>query len=280
MHSPPSPAHVRSTHTHTRMVEPATRARIGELFVLCVSGEGAASLVKHVQLPLHKLGHLQNPRVALVRDVRRRTAAQPLPATSRIGHSAFTATLQGHEPVGPAATRVAGMPVKPLLLTPAVRETHRVRERVASRPAGVVLGQISAPFPPAAAHRLLLSDLTAAIACDPGLSCGVKSARCKERDADFAAGRAQATISSRRALRAQARCGHQACDMRHGRHAAMQRCLRRLVRAGLASIWRGPRASGEGRGGLLAKVFGFAVARAHEPNRPWPVKGQGISARC
>ena len=142
----------------------------------------------------------------------------------------------------------------------------------------VVLGRISAPFPPAVAHRLLLSDLTAAIACDPGLSCGVKSARCKERDADFAAGRAQATISSRRALRAQARCGHQACDMRHGRHAAMQRCLRRLVRAGLASIWRGPRASGEGRGGLLAKVFGFAVARAHEPNRPWPVKGQGISA--
>ena len=38
-------------------------------------------------------------------------------------------------------------------------------------------GQISGPFPPAVTSRPLLSALTAAIECDPGRSCGGKSAR-------------------------------------------------------------------------------------------------------
>ena len=45
------------------------------------------------------------------------------------------------------------------------------------------LGRISGPFPPAVTSRPLLSGLTAAIGCDPGLSCGVKSARRADQDA-------------------------------------------------------------------------------------------------
>ena len=51
-------------------------------------------------------------------------------------------------------------------------------------------GQISGPFPPAVTSRPLLSALTAAVECDPGLSCGVKSARRKEHDAAWSGGRA------------------------------------------------------------------------------------------
>ena len=43
-----------------------------------------------------------------------------------------------------------------------------------------------ATVPPAVTSRPLLSALTAAIECDPGLGCGVKSARRKEHDADCA----------------------------------------------------------------------------------------------
>ena len=39
------------------------------------------------------------------------------------------------------------------------------------------MGGYQAPFPPVVTSRPLLSALAAAIECDPGLSCGVKSAR-------------------------------------------------------------------------------------------------------
>ena len=47
----------------------------------------------------------------------------------------------------------------------------------------VRFGRISGPFPPAVTSRSLLSALTAAIGCDPGLSCGAKRARHADQDA-------------------------------------------------------------------------------------------------